>query len=75
MVTTRFAIAVAMIFATSALISSASAQVKGKKERLDAQIDGAVSPDQVLGKTFRITPDELPSPKSTPAVSNGPLTA
>jgi hypothetical protein len=64
-----------MIFAASALISSASAQVKGKKERLDAQIDGAVSPDQVLGKTFRITPDELPSPKSTPAVSNGPLTA
>ena len=75
MATRCFAIAVALIFAASALIPSASAQVKGKKERLAAQIDGAISPDQLLGKTFRITPDELPSPKSTPAVSNGPLTA
>jgi glucose/arabinose dehydrogenase len=32
-----------------------------------------VAEDQEIGKTFRINPDELPQPKATKAVSNGPL--
>jgi glucose/arabinose dehydrogenase len=36
---------------------------------------GAQAPaaDQEIGKQFRISADELPKPKATPAVSNGPL--
>jgi glucose/arabinose dehydrogenase len=32
-----------------------------------------VAEDQEIGKTFRISADELPQPKATKAVSNGPL--
>ena len=32
-----------------------------------------MSPDQELGRSFRFTPDDLPPPKATRSVSNGPL--
>jgi len=73
MATKLFAISATIAVATLTLIPCALAQVKEKTEKPASKADGAVSPDQVLGKTFRITADELPSPKATPAVSNGPL--
>ena len=73
MATKLFAISATTVVATLTLIPCAWAQVKEKTEKPASKADGAVSPDQVLGKAFRITADELPSPKATPAVSNGPL--
>ena len=32
-----------------------------------------VSPDQELGRSFRLTPNDLPAPKATRSVSNAPL--
>src|SRR5436190_19482682 len=52
----------------------ASAQRKSTSQQILPERAGVVSDDQEIGKTFRISPDELPQPKATKAVSNGPLT-
>ena len=42
---------------------------KKSKDRVDP-----IAADQEVGRTFRISPDQLPQPKATRAVSNRPLT-
>jgi glucose/arabinose dehydrogenase len=51
-----------------------SAQRKPGSEQRVAAHGAVVAEDQEIGKTFRISADELPQPKATKAVSNGPLT-
>jgi glucose/arabinose dehydrogenase len=50
------------------------AQGKKKSDNKVAANTSLVSEDQEIGKTFRITADELPRPNATKAVSNRPLT-
>src|SRR5438105_3712443 len=56
------------------ITSPASAQRKSTSDQKLPERAGVVSDDQEIGKTFRISPDELPQPKAAKAVSNGPLT-
>lgn len=56
----------------SVLIVSAAAQHL-KRQKVTPQTGGPVSPDQELGRSFRLTPNDLPLVKDTRAVSNGPL--
>jgi glucose/arabinose dehydrogenase len=59
----------------AALVATpAIAQQKAKQQRVAAQTGDVVSPDQVVGKIFKISPADLPAPKATAAVSNRPLT-
>ena len=51
-----------------------NAQRKTGSETKVAAHGGVVAEDQEIGRTFRVNPDELPQPKATKAVSNGPLT-
>jgi glucose/arabinose dehydrogenase len=60
-----------MCAALLAASSMAFAQLKNDK---DVRVNQSVAEDQVLGKKFTIKSDELPQPKATAAVSNGPLT-
>ena len=71
--------ATATAFAGTALIAilngtpdQALAQ-RTKTEASKTENGNAVSADQELGKRFRISPEELPPPKATTSVTNGPL--
>ena len=72
--------ATATAFAGTALIAilngapdQALAQRTKKAEASKPENGNVVSADQELGKRFRISPDELPPPKATTSVTNGPL--
>jgi hypothetical protein len=69
-------IAIAVIAFSSICIAAlpVNAQRKSGTEETVPARAGIVSEDQEIGTTFRISPDELPQPKATKAVSNGPLT-
>jgi glucose/arabinose dehydrogenase len=69
----RIAATIAMVLA-GLVATPAIAQQKAKQERVATQTGDVVSPDQVVGKTFKISPADLPAPKATAAVSNRPLT-
>jgi glucose/arabinose dehydrogenase len=51
-----------------------SAQRKTASDEKGAAHRAVVAEDQEIGKSFRVNADELPPPKATKAVSNGPLT-
>src|SRR5262245_45348869 len=57
------------LLASAVIVPVASAQ----QTRQKARAGELASPEQELGKSFRVTPDELPPPKATRSVSNGPL--
>jgi glucose/arabinose dehydrogenase len=63
----------AVLLACTVVVATASAQPKSTNKRVASQEKDAISPDQVLGKSFQVKPEELPQPKATKAVSNGPL--
>ena len=72
--------ATATAFAGTTLIAilngapdQALAQRTKKAEASNTENGNAVSADQELGKRFRISPEELPPPKATTSVTNGPL--
>jgi glucose/arabinose dehydrogenase len=58
----------------AALLAASSMALAQLKTDQDVRVNQAVAEDQVLGKKFTIKVDELPQPKATAAVSNGPLT-
>ena len=55
-------------------LAPAVAQQKAVRQQTAADKTELVSPDQELGKSFRVSADDLPGPKATRAVTNGPLT-
>jgi glucose/arabinose dehydrogenase len=59
------------LLASALVVPAASAQQK--RQEVAAQTSELVSPDQELGRSFRLTPNDLPPPYATPSVSNGPL--
>src|SRR5258705_7725913 len=68
-------ITVVVAFAGAALLlAPAMAQEKAKRQRLAVATGDVVSRDQELGKSFRVRADDLPAPRATQPVSNGPLT-
>src|SRR5262245_12537293 len=70
----RLAIIAAAVATASLVVSSTSAQRNEQKQAPDKRIaEAVVSPDQEMGKRFRVNADELPAPKATPAVSNRSL--
>jgi glucose/arabinose dehydrogenase len=71
---TRAAAIAAGLAVASLAIAPASAQRKEQKTKPPANAEQAVSPDQVMGKRFRVDAAKLPPPKATPAVTNAPLT-
>jgi glucose/arabinose dehydrogenase len=70
----RIALAVIAFGGVCIVALPLSAQRRSATEEKIPARAGVVSEDQEIGKTFRISPDELPQPKATKAVSNGPLT-
>jgi glucose/arabinose dehydrogenase len=52
-----------------ALVTTPALGQKRTKDRADP-----IAADQEIGRSFRISPDQLPPPKATRAVSNRPLT-
>ena len=67
-------IAIAVIASVCLVALPVNAQRKSGTEEKVPPRASIVSEDQEIGKTFRINADELPQPKATKAVSNGPLT-
>src|SRR2546429_8761785 len=70
----RIALAVIAFGGVCIVALPLSAQRRSATEEKIPARAGVVSDDQEIGKTFRISPDELPQPKAAKAVSNGPLT-
>ena len=61
----RIALAVIAVSSICFAALPLSAQRKsGTEDKIPARV-GVVSEDQEIGKTFRISPDELPQPKAT----------
>jgi glucose/arabinose dehydrogenase len=58
------------LLASVLVVPAAAAQPK--RQQVAAQTGELVSPDQELGRSFRLTPSNLPAPKDTRSVSNGP---
>lgn len=56
---------------SSVLVVSTSA-AQQRPQELAARADELASPDQELGKSFRLSANDLPPPKDTRLVSNGP---
>jgi glucose/arabinose dehydrogenase len=71
------------VIASAALVAlcvaAAPAWAQGKSNSVENRSQGkaatanSIGPDQAIGKRFRVSADELPPPKASPAVSNGPL--
>jgi hypothetical protein len=70
----RIAIAVVVFGSIGLAASPLNAQQKNASEKKVERRASVISEEQEVGRTFRISPDELAPPKATKAVSNGPLT-
>jgi glucose/arabinose dehydrogenase len=60
------------LLGSALLVSAAFAQQRPHRKQASPAGE-LVSPDQELGRSFRVTPTDLPPPHATRSVSNGPL--
>jgi glucose/arabinose dehydrogenase len=69
----KMAVMVGGIVLAALLIPSAFAEQKAKRQRMAVETKELVSRDQEPGKSFRVRADDLPAPRATQPVANGPL--